>query len=266
MNIVPIVPAGGNTKPPQISPSKRWQFVLNNYTKEEVSSIVPILERESKIFVVGDEVGENGTPHLQVYIEFNKKVRPMSLFENNRIHWEKCRGNRDSNIAYCSKEKVLVSKGIPKPVKVIDKLYPWQQKIEELCKTEPDDRTIHWYYDTDGNIGKSAFIKYMVIKNKVLYCGGGRYNDIMNLVFNQDMDSTNTVMFDIPRAHESKISYASLECIKNGLVSNMKYETGVKTFNSPHLIIFANFPPDDTNKLSRDRWNISCLDGAALCA
>lgn len=262
MKIVPIVPAGGNTKPPplkQISPSIRWCFTLNNHNEEDISSIVPVLREKAKLFVIGDEVGENGTPHLQGYVEFLKKVRPLSLFDTNKIHWTKCRGNRDSNIAYCSKDKVLFTHGMPKPIKIIDKLYPWQKEIEELCGTEPDDRAIHWYYEDVGNIGKSAFIKYMVVKHNILYCGGGKHQDIMNLVFNQDMDKSNIVMFDIPRAHEGHISYASLECIKNGLVSNMKYETGVKVFNSPHLIVFSNFPPSDESKLNKDRLIIKRL-------
>lgn len=264
MEIVPIVPdsaeAEGNTKPPpkkQISPCIRWCFTINNYTEEDISSIVPILREKAKLFIIGDEVGENGTPHLQGYVEFLKKVRPLSVFETNKIHWEKCKGNRDSNIKYCSKDgKIVASMGCPKPIKIISNLYDWQKNIEELCMSEPDDRKIHWFWEEKGNIGKSAFIKYMVVKHNILYCGGGKHQDIMNLVFNQDMDKSNVVMFDIPRAHEGHISYASLECIKNGLVCNTKYETGVKVFNSPHLIVFANFPPNDESKLSDDRWVI----------
>lgn len=81
----------------------------------------------------------------------------------------------------------------------------------------------------------------------------------MNLVFNQDMDECSCVMFDIPRANRGAISYASLESIKNGMVCNTKYETGVKVFNSPHIVIFANFPPEDEDLLSADRWVISEL-------
>ena len=100
----------------------------------------------------------------------------------------------------------------------------------------------------------------MVVKHKVLFCNGGKYTDIMNLVFNQDMDNTNAVFFDIPRSHKGSISYASLESIKNGMVCNTKYETGTKIFNSPHLFIFANFPPEKMEDLSEDRWIIKCLD------
>ena len=99
----------------------------------------------------------------------------------------------------------------------------------------------------------------MIVKHNILFCSGGKYTDIMNLVFNNDMDVCDCIMFDIPRANEGHISYASLESIKNGMVCNTKYETGTKIFNSPHLFIFANFPPDDVDMLSEDRWVIQDL-------
>ena len=99
----------------------------------------------------------------------------------------------------------------------------------------------------------------MIIKHKVLFCSGGKHSDIMNLVFNQDMDTCNCVMFVLPRTNKGQISYASLESIKNGMVCNTKYDTGVKIFNSPHVFVFANFPPDDESLLSGDRWHIQEL-------
>ena len=161
---------------------------------------------------------------------------------------------------YCVKQQneMLTNCKFPKPISVIDynQFYDWQKEIYELCKTEPDDRSIYWYWEPIGGIGKTQFIKYMVHKENVLFCNGGKYNDIMNLVFNTDMDYCDCIMFDIPRSHGGKISYSSLESIKNGMVCNTKYETGTKLFNSPHVIVFANFPPECPEELSEDRWHI----------
>lgn len=241
----------------QISPAKRWCFVLNNFTDAETSSIVPVLQEYGSLAIIGSEIGEqNGTPHLQGYVEFKKKCRPIGLFDCKRIHWEKCKGNRDSNIKYCSKENnVIFTLGLPKPIKVISSLRPWQQEIENIMLTEPDDRVINWYWDADGNIGKTAFMKYCVITHNAIPCVGGKFSDIMNLVFNCDLDKSNTTIFNIPRGHRECISYSSLEAIKDGMIVNTKYETGYKVFNSPHVIVFANFPPD-RRQLSEDRWNI----------
>lgn len=252
---------GGNTiSPPssQISPAIRWCFTLNNYTDFEYSSIVYIFEAKARLFIIGDEVGDSGTPHLQGYVEFKQKCRPLGLFSFKRIHWEKSKGSKEENIAYCSKQKVLASFGLPKPIKVIDNLYKWQQDIEDIILQEPDDRKVYWFWEENGNVGKSAFIKYCCVKHKVAFCCGGKYADIMNLIFNTDMDKVNCVMFDIPRCSNGCISYSSIESIKNGLVCNTKYETGFKVFNSPHVIVFANHHPD-TEMLSDDRWVITKL-------
>lgn len=255
---------GGNTKPPpsskskQISASKRWCFTLNNYSQEEFSSICSVFLSKSKLYIIGDEVGESGTPHLQGYVEFKDKLRPLNLFSFKRIHWEKSKGSRDENIVYCSKQKILASLGLPKPIKVIEHLYKWQLDIENLIKTEPDDRLVYWFWESQGNIGKSAFIKYCCVRHNVSFCCGGKYSDIMNLIFNQDMDKCNCIMFDIPRCNDGCISYASIEAIKNSLVCNTKYETGFKVFNSPHVVVFANSPPE-FDKLSHDRWVITEL-------
>lgn len=254
---------GGNTKspsPPQISPCIRWCFTLNNYTNDEISSIVPLINNNCKYAIVGREVGESGTPHLQGYIEFKNKKRPLSVFSNKRIHWEKAKGDRQQNYDYCSKSNdLLITIGVPKPIKIITDLYDWQKDIENIYFTEPDDRKVYWFWENDGNIGKTQLIKYMVVKHKCLFCNGGKYSDIMNLVFNQDMDICRCVIFDIPRANEGKVSYASLESIKNGMVCNTKFETGVKVFNAPHLFCFANFPPEEPELLSSDRWIIKKL-------
>lgn len=246
-----------STNPRQIAPAIRWCFTLNNYTIEDCSSIVLTIKDKCKKAIVGYEKGESGTPHLQGYIEFKTKRRPIGVFNIKGIHFEKAKGNAEDNERYCSKDdNLLIKFGFPRPIKIIENLYEWQKKIENIVLGDVDDRKIYWFWESKGNIGKSAFVKYMIVKHKVLFCSGGKYTDIMNLVFNQDMDNCNCVIFDIPRANRGAISYASLESIKNGMVCNTKYETGVKIFNSPHIVVFANFPPEDEDQLSNDRWSI----------
>jgi len=243
----------------QISPAKRWCFVFNNPTDATLSSIVPDVQRLCDYAVIGHEVGESGTPHLQGYIEFKKKARPLNLFVKG-MNWDKCKGNRAQNTDYCSKDgNVVFTLGLPKPVRVIEQLRPWQHEIELIMLSEPDDRTIHWYWEAEGNVGKTAFMKYCVVKHKAIPCVGGKFSDIMNLVFNCDMDKSNTTIFNIPRGHRECLSYSSLEAIKDGMVVNTKYETGFKVFNPPHVIVFANFYPDK-NQLSKDRWHIVNLE------
>ena len=51
----------------------------------------------------------------------------------------------------------------------------------------------------------------------------------------------------------------SIEEIKNGCFASSKYESKMVIMNSPHILCFANELPD-TQKLSRDRWNLHDLN------
>lgn len=55
--------------------------------------------------VVGNEVGESGTPHLQGYAEFDRAVDLGTLGRllGGRAHVEACKGTAAQNIAYCRK-------------------------------------------------------------------------------------------------------------------------------------------------------------------
>lgn len=258
---VPVVPEGDGNNVTSPSPLYKYDFTINNWTTEEFKLLCQTMSSVAKKCVIGSEVGEQGTPHLQCYVSLRLKMRIVQIRQLpglQRASFRKCR-NEAALIEYCQKETVLFSIGIAKPVRTIAVLRPWQAKIEQLFFTEPDDRKIHWFWEGKGNVGKSAFTKYMIVKHKALYCDGGKKSDLINLVFNNDMDQCKCVIWDLPRSTKGNISYATLECVKNGMVCNTKYETGVKCFNPPHIFVFANFPPEEPESLSADRWIIEEL-------
>jgi len=92
---------------------------------------------------------------------------------------------------------------------------------------------------------------------------GGKMADIMNIIFNTNMDKINNMFIDIPRNNGNKVSYNSIECILNGMITNTKYETGTKVFNPPNIFVFSNFMPD-TSSLSKDRWKIYTIKEKCL--
>lgn len=267
VKIVPKVPensGGGNTnlplKPKQISPSIHWFFTFNNYTKEDIIKIVPILDDYCSKYCFQEEKGESGTIHLQGVISLKNKMRPSQLNLSKSIHWEKV---KDLNQAYkyCSKEEsrngqvYTLNYKVPKPLKLIQKLRPWQEDLKNILVSEPDERSVYWIFDEIGNGGKSAFSKYMHVKHNVLVIQGGKLADIMNIIFNTDMEQCEAIIIDVPRINKNNISYSAVECLKNGMITNTKYETGTKVFNPPHVMIFSNYLPED-DKLSKDRWKL----------
>lgn len=254
----------GNTiKPPlrkhrktkQSIQHKRWCFTWNNYDPIVIPYLKLHFESKNIMYIFGEEIGECGTPHLQGYIECPKKARWSEFGLGKHLHWEPARSNREVNIDYCSKSGFHHCVPSLCPITVINNLYPWQRTIADLYSTVPDGRTCHWVVDIEGGKGKSSFCKYMFVKHKVLTIQGGKLADIMNIVFNVDMRITRMVLIDIPRSTGNKVSYSAIECILNGMITNTKYETGVKVFNPPHLVVFSNFYPD-MKKLSSDRWKI----------
>jgi len=252
----------GNTKQSRVNQLMKWCFTFNNYTKGDIERLEIKFKEICKKYVFQEEKGKCGTIHLQGAIWLKVKMRYTEFDLNKKIHWEPMR-NEKASAEYCQKSDTnngdIFIFGFPKPLKLIDenKLYPWQEEIKKLVlETEPDDRTIHLFYEETGNIGKSQFIRMMLAKYGGIYCCGGEYKDIMNIIFNNDMDANNVVYFNIVRAGGGNISYKSLESIKDGMVCNTKFETGFKIFNPPHVIVMANFPPENVEKLSADRWKI----------
>jgi len=80
-------------------------FTLNNPTEEEFWEILKL--REYNYLIVGYEIGEEGTHHLQGYIEFTFSKR-FDLLKKSlpRVSWR--RRSKDAcaeqNFDYCSKD------------------------------------------------------------------------------------------------------------------------------------------------------------------
>jgi len=258
--------AGGNTKPPRISASIHWVLTLNNYTEDELEVLKNTWLDGSLVsqYCVQKEIGESGTPHLQGYIAFTKKARPSELFACKRIHWEKCRSPKDA-IAYCSKNDTFAGERwtnikLPKPIKLLkeEDFYEWQKDIINVIDEEPDDRTIYWYWEGKGGVGKTQFCKYLCMKRGACIMSGKASDCKYGIVkFHEETGNyPELVIFDVPRCNLDFISYDAIESIKNGLFFSGKYEGCQVVFNSPHVIVFANEAPD-LYKLSLDRWKVS---------
>jgi len=252
----------GNSKSPPLkssdcNPLVKWCFTFNNYPINFRSIMDSTLTKYCRMWVYGEEIAPTtGTPHLQGAIWLKEKGRPMGLGLPQQIHWEKMR-NEKASLEYCQKDGKFYSYNIPRPIQVITVLRPWQRVVEKLItETQPDGRSVHWYWESEGGFGKSAFCKYLYVRHRTLVIQGGKLSDIVNIIFNTDMERVSALVIDIPRTNVNKVSYAAMECILNQMITNTKFETGIKIFNPVHVIVFSNFEPD-LEKLSKDRWKVT---------
>lgn len=261
----------GNTKPNanRGKYTNRWCFTLNNYSEEEYKNIMERLNTHK--YIIGKEANtSSGTPHLQGYIELKntrKRLQGMKkLLDNERIHLEPAKGNREQNFQYCSKEENYVSNLYPPTKKEIIlkakfdniKWKTWQQEIINIIEGPKEERIINWFWEPTGNIGKSFLAKYIYCKYTTII-GDGKKEDVLHQVikFQEEHEKEpEVILLDIPRYNHTYINYGLIEKLKDGLAFSGKYEGGIVLLeNTPHIICFANYPPNK-EFLSEDRWNI----------
>lgn len=68
-------------------------------------------EEKFSYVVIGEEVGESGTHHLQGYAEFTKPAKWAPLAKKFKMHCEVARGTALQAIEYCKKDGIFVERG-----------------------------------------------------------------------------------------------------------------------------------------------------------
>ena len=81
---------------------------MNNYTDEIYEKIIAY---DWQYIVVGKEVGESGTPHLQCYGYFHKKARYAKLAKLWKAHFEPAKGSPQQASDYCKKDGDFYERG-----------------------------------------------------------------------------------------------------------------------------------------------------------
>lgn len=89
---------------------RNFVFTWNNYCDSDIEFIKENVEY--RYLVIGCEVGEQGTPHLQGYIELSKRYRfntIKKLFP--KMHIEARKGSSKQAADYCKKEGNFIEEG-----------------------------------------------------------------------------------------------------------------------------------------------------------
>lgn len=144
----------------------------------------------------------------------------------------------------------------PKPHIENHPLRPWQQQLYSDLVLEPNDRSVIFIVDYQGNSGKTWFVKYFLNlhSNAQLILPGKK----ADMAFALRVD-IRVLFIDAPRAKQGEfLQYDFLEEVKNGLVFSSKYESRMKILEKCHVVVLMNEDPDAT-KLSTDRYDIRVI-------
>lgn len=257
----------GNTKPSRIR-ARAWCFTLNNPEKNEAQLEQELKKNGATKFIFQKEKGESETPHFQgvVYFENPRDFNAVRKIFDEKAHIEKCK-NWKNSVNYCKKSETQIGEtikfGLPRDLQLIEPK-GWQLEIIDLIKTEPDwkSRKINWFWEPNGNVGKTAIAKYICAKYPKSIFVSGKASDVKFAVckFLDKNEELDICIFHFVRSMEQFISYQAIEEILDGIFFSGKYEAEMKIFNPPHVICFANFEPDLT-KCSVDRWKIRYING-----
>lgn len=269
-------PDSGNTKPNPPSRSRGWTITINNPTIK-IADLATTFDKLKCLYIFGNEIAPiTNTPHIQGYIYHSNKISFKELKSiMPTAHLEAAKGSPYHNRNYCSKEGDFVTNIDEEDTKpsfnefkketeknLLNKYYanvqwkPWQQEILDMLKTQPDARTVHWYWEPKGNTGKSFLAKYIYLTMDAIVASGKK-SDIYNqvLTYFQSFKTPTVIITDIARSEYNEHIYTVLENLKNGFIYSGKYEGGVCAFDYPHVVVFANHPPN-TLEISSDKWHI----------
>lgn len=249
-------------KKPRESPKYRYCFTWNNYDDSLVPGFQEFLKKICKKFLYQKEKGDSGTKHLQGAIWLSAKKRITQLKFNSGIHWEEMR-NEQASIDYCQKEESrdgeIYKYGFEPELEIYEEPLCWWDELLDIMKHKPEKRLIRWIWDEKGCSGKTEFVKYCSVKLKkeCVWANAGNSKDIANLLknYHEVNGILNMKYFIYNMARGAPVSYNMLEGVKDGIMTNTKYEAMSLVFNSPHVIVMSNELPD-VIKLSLDRWII----------
>ncbi len=131
----------------------------------------------------------------------------------------------------------------------------WQHELNLRVAEPPNDRTIQFIVDTNGNSGKSWLTRYWFTQRPadIQMLSIGKRDDLAHAI-----DPTKSLfVFDVPRGGMQFLQYTVLEQIKNRVVFSPKYDSRTKILrHNSHVVVFCNEDPDRT-KMSTDRYKVT---------
>lgn len=271
----------GNTKITTVAPNsektrnnqyKHMVLTWNNYKNGDVETLRSVMEPLCDVFVFQEEIGENGTPHIQGCFSLKKRSRYQEFGLPKETHWEKVQKLTECRV-YCSKLDTRKEGTLPYTFnyevpsdRLIDPDYKypdkeWQQHALKLLQEPANNRNIYWFWSSKGNVGKSTLAFHLVTRMRGHAIGGTSASNVyyMLAILEKKLKRNDIIIYDLSRDEGSKISYRAIEKIKDRVIVSTKYECKTVVLPVLHVIIFANVPPPH-DALTSDRLIIVDID------
>lgn len=135
-------------------------------------------------------------------------------------------------------------------------LRPWQEQLKNKLEEDPDDRKIMWYWENNGNVGKTWMAKYLQAQYGATVLDCSKKADLAYMLRGH---AGNCVVFNVVRSMDEQFMghvYGLAEAIKDDLVMSTKYECTAVPLGKQHVVVFANQEPD-YQKWSEDRYCVT---------
>lgn len=249
--------------------SRNWCFTLNNYTEHDIDRLNEQNILNYTYITYGKEIGEQGTHHLQGYVEFKnaKDLKTLKKF-NDRAHWEKRRGKQEQAITYCHKDGNIIEIGEKKDenqgkrtdldnvkqdlkngkrMAHIADTYNYQCiRFAEKWLTYNDSKrttkpTVTWIYGSSGS-GKTK-LAYEKAGEEAYWKDTSKWWD--------GYDKQESVIIDDFRG--SQMAFNELLRLLDRYAHRVEYKGGSKQFDSPNIYITSiNHPSKAYGFLGRD--------------
>ena len=249
--------------------SRAYAVTINNPTPQDIARWIILGDQPGVLKIIGSiEIAPTtGTRHIQGFVRFrNQKLRRVLMaFMRRQFNASGARGSDKQNYVYCTKENVpFVCKGFQEEVTenytfALAEPYPWQSEVIELAEGRADDRSVYWIWEDEGNVGKTALQKHLVMNHGAIMLSGKgadmKYG--VSMYIQKQKKYPTLILINIPRSVDNKyVSFTGIEEVKDMMFFSGKYETSMVCGPNPHVICFANrSPPID--ELSGDRWRIA---------
>ena len=243
-----------------MSRHRSYCFTINNPTQSDLFACKQLIKL-SKYLIVGEEVGEKGTPHYQGYCSLENAISQKALAKILcRAHLTVSAGTDLQNQAYCSKEKVLFEHGSPSEgqgkrndIKEIAQLiknkeitleelmfdYPdmylkysrsFEKMFNAVMTARVDAPQVHWRWGLAGT-GKT---RYCIETHPEHYVKDGT-------MWWDGYSQQEAIIID---DFDNQIPYRTLLRMLDRYVYQGQVKGGYVQIDSPYIYITCEFPPE----------------------